>query len=124
MRKIINIGLAVLLSVFLGGMISQSYAISADFASPTSLAVINYHETVAGADSYALNREEAKGLSISPDFVFPTSLHTIAYQKAAANCPTLALNEEGFIGPVVSSENGGVMRGTDDAITLVAMLCE
>ena len=134
MRKILTIGLAVLLSVLLGGMISgasQLYAfsgegfdgprsINADLESPSL--IIAYHDTLAGADSYALNREDVNGLSVNADLESPTL--SIAYDKALANCPAYAENEEAFRGPLVSSESGGVMRGTDDAITLVAILCE
>ncbi len=134
MRKILTIGLAVLFSVLLGGMISgasQLYAfsgtgfdgprsINADLESPSIS--IAYHETVAGADSYALNREDVNGLSVNADLESPTT--SIAYSATPANCPAYAENEEAFRGPLVSLENGGVMRGTDDAITLVAMLCE
>ncbi len=137
MRKILTIGLAVLLTVFLGGMSvimsgsSPSYAfsgegfngpsiINADLESPSIN--IAYHETIAGADSYAWDRGDVNGLSVNADLESPTT--SIAYFATPANCPAYAENEEAFRGPLVSLESGGVMRGTDDAITLVAMLCE
>ncbi len=134
MKKILIIGLAVLFSVLLGGMISgasQLYAFSGEgFNGPSSINAdlespsinIAYYDTHAGLVPFAWEREDVNGLSVNADMESPTL--SIAYFATPSNCPAYAENEEAFRGPIVSLESGGALHGTDDAITLVAMLCE
>lgn len=134
MNKILTIGLVVLVSVFLGGMISGSraYAFAGEgFNGPSITADVEfppvsiaYDSTLEGANSYAMNSGEANGPSITADIESPPV--SIAYDSTLSNCPAYAMNElreEAFSGPVISSESSGAVWGTEDVGTLVAMLC-
>lgn len=135
MNKILTIGLVVLVSVFLGGMLSGSsraYAFTGEgFNGPSITADVEYppvsiayDSTLEGANSYALNNAEANGPSITADIESPVT--SIAYDSTLSNCPAYAMNEvneEMFSGPVISSESSGAVWGTEDVGTLVAMLC-
>ena len=122
MRKILTIGLAVLLSVFLGSMLTggQAYAFSGEGPSITADIVdpapgIAYENTLSSADPFAMNGEH--GPSIAADIVDPAP--SLAYDNTLSRClPSYALNGEHFSGPVVSSEFNGAVKGTDDEITL------
>jgi len=134
MKKILTIGLAVLAVLLVGMTIGsgQAYAFSWGFPGPSVAADIGtyrgvaYDEAIAlnhSSDVYAMREDMAKGLSITPDLESPFT--SIAFDKALYNCPTYAEeSEELFSGPVLSAEANGIVKGTEDGLILIAMLCE
>lgn len=123
MKKILTIGLAVLLAVFVGSMIygsSQLYAFSGEAFNGPAISPgsgIAYDSTLDSANSYAMIREIVNGPSISTS-------SGIAWDNTLAGCPSYAMNRDVFSGPLVSAEIAGMVKGTEDEFTLLALLCE
>jgi hypothetical protein len=118
MKKILIIGLSVLLAVFLG-----SVAIGGGQASAASYGPVispengtAYDGTFASGNAFAMDQEVLTGPSISWESSIP-------FDKTIASCVPYALNSDNFSGPVVSSEHYGAVGGTEDEISLLAMLC-
>lgn len=100
MKKILTIGLAVLLAVFLGGMIgggSQLYAISDNGLGGPMLSdspAVAYHEAPAGDNSYVTSSETLEGPAISTSTA-------ITYQESGAKCNSYARSEVSDV-PMIS----------------------
>lgn len=123
MKKILIIGLGVLFAVLLGGIVigsGQAYAFTGEgfngpIISPDAGSVA-YDKTLVNNNLYTLGSEGVWPV-ISP------GSGGVAFDASLAKCRSYAMNDEAVSSPVISSEIGGAVRGTEDESGLIAMLC-